>query len=128
MKKSYRSAILLVVITLFAMAAWAVTVTYNPPAQPGTIYTVIDYKRSLGTTVNTNVSVAWGTFNKSATITAPFDSCSQTFPAGFVLKLNHSNADSVPLTLSTTGTIVRGPYQGSAPAETQHSCYKTVSW
>jgi len=127
MRKPYRSTVLLLAF-LTSMAAWAATVTYKPPAQTGVIYTVINYKRVFGTTQNTSVSVAWGTFRKSATVPSPLGSCSQSSPSGFVLRLNHLKADSVPLTLTTDGTIVRGPYQGAAPAETQHPCYKTVSW
>jgi hypothetical protein len=114
--------------TLTAAAVWGVSATYTPPAQTGTIYTVINYKRSLGTAVNTSLSVVWGTFQRSGPISAPLDSCSQSIPAGFVLKLQHTKADSVPLTVSTDGTFARTPYQGAAPPEISHPCYKTVSW
>ncbi len=127
-KRYHTAAIVFAIVTSATVSAWAATFTYTPPAQTGTIYTVIDYKRTLGTTQNTSVSVAWGTFSKSGTITAPLDSCSQSSPSGFVLILKHLNADRVPLTISTTGTIVRTPYQGAAPPETQHSCYKLVNW
>jgi hypothetical protein len=113
-----------------SVAAWAVTVTvtYKPPAKTGVIYTVINYKRALGTTQNTSVSVVWGTFRKSATIPAPLGSCSQSAPSGFVLTLNHLKADQVLFTLTTDGSIVHTPLQGAAPGEAQHSCYKLVSW
>ena len=115
-------------IVLTATAVWAATATYTPPAQTGTIYTVVSYKRSLGTAVNTSLSVNWGTFQRSGTVYAPFGSCSQSTPAGFVLRLQHTNADSVPLTVTTSGTFVRTPYQGVAPAEINHPCYQLVSW
>lgn len=124
-----RSAwVLLGVFVLAAASAWAVTVTWTPPAQVGDVYTVIDYRRSFGTTQATSVSVAWGTFNKSATISAPLDSCSQAVHSGFVLKLRHLKADSIPLTLTTNGTILMGPYQGSAPAQWSAPCYKRIQW
>lgn len=122
-----RNVCLLSLVMLTAAAAWAATTTYTPPAQTGTIYTVIDYKRTLGTAVTTSVSVAWGTFNRSGSST-PSGSCSQSIPAGFVLKLQHTNSDSVPLTVTTNGTFVRTPYQGVAPAEINHPCYKLLSW
>lgn len=128
MRAKARPWIVLTTLMTLASTAWGATVTYTPPAQTGTIYTVIDYKRVFGTTVNTSLSVAWGTFNRSGTISAPFNSCSQTIPAGFVLTLQHTKADSVPLTVSTDGTFVRGPYQGSAPPEVNHPCYKVVNW
>jgi len=31
------------------------------------------------------------------------------------------------VTIVTTGTIVRGPYQGDLPLELLHPCYKLVS-
>lgn len=124
-----RTASLWALLTLLAATAvWAATVTYTPPAQTGTIYTVINYKRVFGTAVNTSLSVAWGTFRRSGTISAPVGSCSQSTPAGFVLRLQHTKADSVPLTVTTDGTFVRTPYQGTAPAEINHNCYQLVSW
>jgi len=118
----------LAMLAAVTSAVWAATATYTPPPQTGTIYTVINYKRAFGTTVGTFVSVTWGTFQKSGTISAPLGSCSQSIPSGFVLKLQHTKADSVPLTVSTDGTFVRTPYQGAAPAEVNHPCYKVVSW
>jgi hypothetical protein len=44
-----------------------------------------------------------------------------------VVRFRHFTADSVPLTLTTTGRIVRGPYQGGMPVEALHRCYQVVS-
>lgn len=125
----HRAAYLWVlVVMLTATAVWGASMIYTPPARTGTIYTVINYKRVFGTTVNTSLSVAWGAYRRNGSISAPTGSCSQSTLAGFVLKLQHTKADSIPLTVSTDGTFVRGPYQGTAPAEANHACYKVVSW
>lgn len=126
-----RRAATYVLVALFLLTATVVlaaAVTYTPPPRSGTIYTVIDYKRSLGTTRPTAVSVSWGSFNRSGTIASPLDSCSQAVHSGFVLTLQHLKADSVPLTVSTDGTFIRTPYQGAAPAEAGLPCYKVVNW
>jgi hypothetical protein len=120
--------LLLSVLTVLTSTAWAATITYTPPPQTGTVYTVINYKRVFGTAVDTSLSVVWGTFQRSGTISSPLGSCSQSIPAGFVLTLQHTKADSVPLTVSTDGTFVSGPYQGVAPPEINHPCYKVVNW
>jgi len=53
--------------------------------------------------------------------------CEHTTPTGVVVRFRHYTADSVPLTLSTTGKIVRNPYQGGLPVEALHHCYQLVS-
>ena len=49
---------------------------------------------------------------------------SLTSPSGFVFKLRHRRSGSVPLRISTTGQIIRGPFQGDIPLEVLHPCYR----
>jgi len=102
------------------------TVEYTPPAQPGDIYTVIDFARSGGTAEATTIAEAMGSRHRDITV-VPHDYCAQTTPTGVVVRFRHYTADSVPLTVSTTGRIVRGPYQGGVPVEAMHRCYQLVS-
>jgi hypothetical protein len=96
---------------------------YNPPAQTGTIYTVIDFPRVQGRNQGVLVEVDWGTTQRRFMV-SPYGRCQLTSPSGFVLKLRHRRPGSEPLRLSTTGTIIRGPYQGEIPMEVLHDCYR----
>ncbi len=130
MKKPHLStAILLTLVTSAAVAAATSTATYTPPAETGVIFTVIDYARASGKAQATYVTVDWGTIHRQRVFLAPYsaNSCSRTTPAGIVFKLRHNVPGSTPLTITTTGTIVRGPYQGDMPLELLHPCYKLVS-
>jgi hypothetical protein len=129
MKKPHLStAILLVLVTSAAVAATTGTASYAPPAEPGSIYTVINYDRAGGRAQHTYVAVDWGAVHRQLIVPAPYGSnpCSRTTPSGFVFRLRHNQPDSTPLTLTTTGTIVRGPYQGDVPLELLSACYKLV--
>src|SRR5690348_13402289 len=71
---------------------------FTPPPEPGVIYTVINYARSSGRAQTTVVNVEWGSASRRVTVGAPYrGACSETTPAGFVLKLRHPRPDSVPL-------------------------------
>jgi hypothetical protein len=127
MRKPYLSAVLtlaILTLSLTAWGAWKATASFTPPAEAGTIFAVINADRSAATT---SLSVDWGSFHRSVIVGNPYGNCARTSNAGFILKVNHSRPDSTLFTLSTTGTIVRGPYQGFAPAEVSHSCYKIVN-
>lgn len=135
MRKSQLSAVLILILLISAAAvAWATkptkesTATYVPPAEPGLIYTVINYSRAGGTAQHTLVSVSWGGFHNNVVVPPPYLSnpCSTSTPAGFVLRLRNNQGTSTPLTLTTNGTIVRGPFQGDTPMELLHACYKLV--
>jgi hypothetical protein len=102
------------------------TVEYRPPAQPGDIYTVIDFARSAGTAEATTISEVMGSRHRDMTV-VPHAYCEHTTPTGVVVRFRHYTADSVPLIVTTTGKFVRGPYQGGMPAETMHRCYQLVS-
>lgn len=99
---------------------------YTPPKSTGYIYTVIQYKWKGITASNTYVSVKWGGWSKNATVNVPWSLF--TTPAGFVLKLQHKNADSYRLTVCTDGKILTAPSQGQAPKEWNKTGYKQVSW
>jgi hypothetical protein len=102
------------------------TVEYRPPAQPGDIYTVIDFARSGGTAEATTISEAMGNRHREMTV-VPHDYCEHTTPTGVVVRFRHYTADSEPFSVTTTGSFVRGPYQGGVPAEALHRCYQLVS-
>ncbi|MBC7929140.1 MAG: hypothetical protein H7Z38_01070 [Rubrivivax sp.] len=107
--------------------------SYTPPAEKGEIYVVIRYRTagSMGGMYaqRTNVSVAWGRFNKSGSVNPPQVLPGRAIAAkGFVLKLRHTKNDSVSLTVETDGRIVQGPYQGGAPSEWNDGDYKRVEW
>jgi len=130
MKKPHLStAILLTLITSAAVAAGTSTATFTPPAETGVIFTVINYDRASGQAQPTYITVDWGTIHRQKVIASPYggSSCKRTTPSGFVFKLRHNVPGSTPLTITTTGTIVRGPYQGEMPLEVLHPCYKLVS-
>ena len=127
MKKTSLSAVLFSAVLLFsALTVWAASSTFSPPPHDGTIFAVVNFDRTLGANRNTNYTVSWGTYRKTATVIHPYGNCSSASPAGFVLMVRHFDTDTTPFTLSTSGTIVRGPYQGQAPPEISHACYKLV--
>lgn len=105
--------------------AGAVKASYLTPAEPGIIYTVIDFPRDLGHAQPVRVRVAFGDVRRSFGV-RPSYRCVDTTPSGFVFKLRHRNAEPTPLAIVTGGTIVKGPYQGDPPLELLHPCYKLV--
>jgi hypothetical protein len=123
MKKNNLSVILtLTLLALAAVAAWGATASFTPSPQGGTIFAVINADRSAGATT-TSISVSWGSSRRTVIRGNPYGSCAGQV-AGFVLMVPNSKPDARLFTLSTTGTIVRSPYQGVAPPEVGHSCYK----
>jgi len=134
MRKSQLSAVVVLILLASATAvAWgartrASVATFTPPAEPGLIYTVINYSRAAGATQNTLVSVSWGNFHNNVVVSAPYLSnpCSTSTPSGFVYRIRNNQGLSTPLMLSTSGTIVRGPFQGDVPMELLHACYRLV--
>jgi hypothetical protein len=122
------AAILLVVLVSSTALAWAATATYTPPAEPGQIFTVIDFPQSRGRAQALVISVESGNATRNITVAAPYrgNVCSTSTPSGIVLRLRHNQPDSTPVTVVTTGKVVRGPYQGEPPLELLHPCYKLV--
>jgi hypothetical protein len=129
MRKTPLSAILtLAILTLGALAAWGATASFTPPPQQGTIFAVINFDRALGANQSTSVSVSWGPFQRKDVVGRPYGRCASASPAGFVLMIRHFEPDSNPFVLTTSGTIARAPYQGEAPPEISHACYKFLKW
>jgi hypothetical protein len=129
MRKAHLSIAFLLVILASAVAAWAATARYTPPPETGFVWTVVNYARAGGEAQHTSVTVNWDRPRKTIIVPRPSyaSTCRTSTPSGFVLRLRHANTASVPLTLTTNGTIVRGPYQGEAPPEALHACYKLVT-
>lgn len=116
---------LTVVMTLCASVAMANSKTFTPPSNKGDIYVVCNYKMSsIGLPQKTSVSIRWGGWIKNDTVNVYTVYGMQ----GFIVKLKHKKNDSYPLSFSTSGTIVRGPYQGSAPSEWGRTGWKKYEW
>jgi hypothetical protein len=110
----------LLVLAVFA-AAEAVTVTYTARPGAGPVFAVVDFPREGGLAQPARVNIDWGTVRRNF-IAVPYGRCDQVSPAGFVIKLKQMGQG--PLKLTTTGTIIRGPYQGDPPLELLHTCYR----
>jgi len=123
MSKSYRPAIFfLSLLVLAALAAWGATVSFTPPPVEGTIFAVINADRSAGART-TKITVDWGPFHRSVGRGNPYGNCAGMI-AGFVLMIDHTHRDANLFTLTTSGRVARAPYQGEAPPEVSHPCYK----
>jgi len=112
----------LILSTGAAVAAWRVSASFTPPAQSGSIFAVINADRSAGATT-TSISVDWRSARKSVIRGNGYGRCAGS-ANGWVLLVPNTGGRSGLFTLSTTGTIVRQPYQGMAPPEISHPCYK----
>jgi hypothetical protein len=130
MRKLSILALLLILTAATAFAgrrSVAAAVSFTPPAEPGVIFTVINFARASGKAQATIVNVDWGLASRRVVASPPYRGvCAETTPSGFVLKMRHPRPDTVPMTITTTGTIVRGPYQGDIPLEVLSPCYKLV--
>src|SRR5436309_16132394 len=119
MRKLTTLALLLILTAATAFAARqsvATSASFTPPAQAGVIYTVIDFPRASGLAQSAVVNEDLGLASRRVVVGASYrGGCSSPTPSGFVLKLRHPRPDTVPLTVTTPGRIVRGPYQGDVP-------------
>ena len=125
MRKPFLPAILsLTLLVSAALALWAAsTATFTPsPSGGSSIWAVINADRSPGKTT-TSMTVQWGSFQRTVGRGNQYGLCAGPM-SGFVLRVESSQPKPVPLTLTTTGTIVRPPYQGFPPPELSHNCYK----
>jgi hypothetical protein len=135
MRIRYLSLAVLLVVAFCALAAarpsqprsTSTSTVFTPPPEPGLIYVVIDFPRSGGNAQPATVSVAWGDTRVSGLV-SPHYSCRPVTPSGAVIRIRHRTDDQTPLTFSTTGTIVRAPYQGDPPAEQLYNCYRLVKF
>ena len=112
----------LAILALAAKAAGASTASFTPPREEGTIFAVVNADRSPGAR-STRLKVDWGSFHRTVGRGNPYGNCAGSV-AGFVLMIQNRGAAPKPFTLTTGGTIVRPPYQGVAPPEVSHPCYK----
>lgn len=127
MRRPALSAILLLaILASTTLAAWAATARFTPPRHEGTIFAVVNYDRSSGANQITSIDVTWGQAHRREVVNHPYGNCAAASPAGFVLMVRNFGADGRPFEITTNGTIVRGPYQGEAPPEISHACYKLV--
>jgi hypothetical protein len=129
MRKPWLAAAVLLAIlapTAAASRSRLAAVEYTPPAEPGSIFTVIDFPRSGGTAEPITISEAMGPRHRSFTAVSRY-LCSHSTPNGVVVRFRHMSAEPTPFTLTTSGTIVRGPFQGELPPEALHHCYQLVS-
>jgi hypothetical protein len=93
------------------------------------IFAVVNFDRGSEGNQTTSITVNWGSAHRTETVARPYGNCTSVSPAGFVLMVrNFGSAGSAPrpFEITTNGTIVRGPYQGEAPPEISHACYKFV--
>jgi hypothetical protein len=120
------AALFLAVLAPESAASRPVTVEYTPRPDAGDIFTVIDFPRSGGMAQPITVREVIGPRHRSFTA-APRYSCAHATPAGVVVRFRHFTSDTEPLTLTTSGTIVRGPVQEGLPPEVLHHCYQLVS-
>jgi hypothetical protein len=130
MRKQHLALALLLISTVPAAFAGRRNVSrasFIPPDEPGVIFTVIDFDRVAGSPQAAIVNVSWGSASRRVVVAAPYRGiCSETTPSGFVLKMRHPQPDSVPMTITTNGIIVRPPYQGDPPLELLDACYRLM--
>lgn len=116
----------LIVISLAAVptTVWAETQSWTPPPEKGTVWVIVRFTKGYGIVpTNHNVSIQWGNWQKSGV----FRTGGRTPKEGFVIRLRHTKNDSVPITVSTDGRIVR-IYQGDAPREWSDGLWLTANW
>ena len=112
------------IILALATTAWAAnTVTYTPrPGAEGVLYAVYDFDREGGRAEPSRVVIDWGSIHRSF-VAVPYGRCESVTPAGFIIKLKQSGEGTLRITTSS-GTLLRGPYQGGPPVELTHACYR----
>jgi hypothetical protein len=127
MSKHLPFKLTVLLLVLAASAAFGVryaSFRFTPPAEAGVVYTVINFDRASDRAQPMYVNLVWGSVRRQLVVAPPYRTCAETPAAGIVLKLRHPRPDSVPLTISTTGTVVRSPYRGDVPLELLSACYR----
>lgn len=118
-------AVLVLTILALAATAWAAknTVTFTPRGgASGVVYAVYDFEREGGRAQPSRVIIDWGSIHRSF-IAVPYGRCERVTPAGFIIKLKQSGEGTLKITTSS-GVLIRGPYQGEPPLEITHACYR----
>lgn len=122
-KKLIATLGILVCLLAIPTVVWADTQTFHPPAEKGYIWVIIQHKKSFPP-MDTKVSIKWGKWSKEASFSAARFRYSYE---GVVIRLTHSKDDSVPLTVSTDGTIVN-IYQGDKPSQSGSKTWDSKNW
>ena len=102
------------------LAAWRATATFTPKPDGGPVFAVVNADRGAGAKT-TSIAVASGASSKSVIRGNGYGTCAGS-ANGWVVMV--PSPPSRPFTLATSGAIVRPPYQGVAPPEVGHPCYK----
>jgi hypothetical protein len=120
----YKPSVSPIVALLFALSAFTVSAaeekSFNPPSQEGNIFAVIGTDRTPGV-ITTQIEVNWASFSRHDILGNPY-AC--VAGSGFVLMVRNNTGRTDRFTLSTTGTILRGPYQGEPPPELSDPCFR----
>jgi hypothetical protein len=114
----------LLFVPLLAAAGALDRRSYTPPPRPGYIYVVVAYAAAEPTRVN----VAWGTWRGTASFPRASPGPGGGPTTGVVIRMRHHKADSVPLTVETSGRIILGPYQGDPPEQWQRADFRSEAW
>ncbi|MBK8149539.1 MAG: hypothetical protein IPK58_15395 [Acidobacteria bacterium] len=118
-------AVVLILFCLLAvpMTAFGESRTFRPPAEKGYVWVVVKH-RKMYPPMDTTISIQWGRFSKQASINA---GCFRYSCEGVVIRLTHSKNDSVPMTVTTDGSIVT-IYQGEAPSQASNKNWQSKNW
>lgn len=127
-RKLYVSLVLILTVLWVPLTVRADYRRWSPPAKKGYVYVVIKYKSLAGQP--TNVKITWGNWSNSGQFTAARALLpGRGVPSGFVIRLEHKKADSVPIEVETDGRIFGISQPDSPPSEwNDTSNYKTVKW
>ena len=127
MHKLSASSIVAIATLFFALNAFTASgaeeKSFIPPSQEGNIFAVIGTDRSPDV-ITTQIDVNWASFSRHEIIGNPY-ACAAG--SGFVLMVRNNTGRTDPFTVSTTGTILRGPYQGDPPPELSDPCFRFVT-
>ena len=122
MRKLPLATFMIPILFVFAAVAMAAktTVTYTPRPGAGPVFAVFDFPWEGGKAQPAPVAITGGV--RRNFIAVPYGRCDQVRPSGFILKLKQPGQGTLKIT--TTGTLLRAPYQGDPPLETLHNCYR----
>lgn len=120
----YKPSVSSIVALLFALRAFTASgaeeKSFNPPSEEGNIFAVIGADRTPGV-ITTQIDVNWASFSRHDISGNPY-AC--VAGSGFVLMVRNNTGRTDTFTVSTTGTILRGPYQGEPPPEISDPCFR----
>lgn len=126
-RKEIALSTILFCLLALPLTVWADTRTYTPPPKQGVIFIVIAARGYNSRNVNhsTKVSVKWGRYSRSKS----YPSMTRMTPMrGIVIRLRHDNNDSVPLTVTTDGTIQFLQQTSRSPREWGDANYQSEDW